>query len=141
MLALALAAAVLLIIGELTRLSYRTIGQGACDERINPDICTTTGADAHHYVLWVIAVALLAFAFGAAVGRSRPAAVAAMACGVATLFIALVLDLPDLDDTRGIEALYNNAEGHIGTAFWLELIGGALAVAAGALAFRIQPRR
>ena len=46
-------------------------------------------------------VALLTF--GAAVGRSRPAAYALGAIGLVVLFVALALDRPTLDDKRGLE--------------------------------------
>ncbi len=121
----------LLFLAELSTLSYRTIGQGACSTRVDPEVCTTTGGDAHSYMLWLIALAVLVFAFGAGVGRSRPASLALVACGVVVLLIALVLDMPDLDDTRDLETLYTEVRAHTGGAFGLEVVGGLLAVAAG----------
>ena len=94
----------------------------------------TSGGDAHGYSLWLLALLVLVLALGAAVGRSRPAALGLIACGVIALGVALLLDMPDLDDTRGLETNYTQVRAHTGGAFWLELVGGGLAVAAGLLA-------
>jgi uncharacterized membrane protein len=135
-LGLGLASAVLLFATEFATLSYRTIGIGGCESRVDPGVCTTSGGDAHSHVLWFLAIAVLAFAFGAAVGVSRPAALALLACGVAVVVIALAIDLPKLDDTRGLDASYTEVKAHTGTAYALELIGAALALAAGLVALR-----
>ena len=141
-LGLALASAVLLFATELSRLSYRTIGIGACDSRVqNSGVCTTTGGDAHHHVFWLLAVAVVVFAFGAAVGHSRPAAAAVAALGVAVLIVAILIDQPKLGGTRNLEQLYTEVHGHTGPAFWLEIAGGALAVVAGLLGMRRRPER
>jgi hypothetical protein len=130
-LGLSIASAVLLVLAELGELSYRTIGQGACSTRVDPDYCTTNAGDAHHHALWLVAAAVLLFGIGAAAGRSRPAALALLACGVAVLVIAIGFDMPSFDDKRDLDILYENVKGHQGAAFRLELIGGILAVAAG----------
>lgn len=131
------ASSVLLFLTELTRLSYRTIGIGACDSRVqNPGVCVTDGGDAHHHVFWILAATVLVFSFGAAVGGSRPAGAAVAACGVAVLVVAVAIDLPKLDDLRGLDATYTQVAAHTGSAFWMELVGGALAVAAGVLGMR-----
>ena len=50
------------------------------------------------------------------------------------LVIALAIDLPKLDDTRDLEALYDDVVGHTGSAFKLELTAGVLLVLVGGLA-------
>jgi hypothetical protein len=130
------ASAVLLFATELATLSYRTIGIGGCGSREDPGICTTTGGDAHGNALWLLALVVLVLALGAAIGRSRPAALGVIACGLIALGVALLLDLPDLDDTRGLETNYTDVHAHTGTAFWLMLAGAGLAVAAGLVALR-----
>jgi hypothetical protein len=135
-LTLVAASAVTLFAAELATLSYRTIGIGGCESRVNPGVCTTTGGDAHGHALWLIALLILVFGFGAAIGRSRPAGLAVAACGLVVLGIALLADAPDLGDLRGLDATYTQVRAHTGTGFWLELIGGVLAVGAGALALR-----
>ena len=139
-LALAVASAVLLFVTELSTLSYRTIGIGGCESRVNPGVCTTSGADAHGHALWLIALLVLVFGFGAAIGRSRPAGLAVLICGVVVLGIALIGDAPDLGDIRGLDAEYTQVHAHTGSAFWLELVGGALAVLAGLVALRGRGR-
>jgi hypothetical protein len=103
---------------------------------VDPGVCATTGADAHGHAMWLIALLVLVFGWGAAVGRSRPAGLAVLVCGVVVLGIALIADAPDLGGLRGLEASYNDVRAHTGAAFWLELVGGGLAVACGALGMR-----
>jgi hypothetical protein len=91
--------------------------------------------------LWLIALLVLLFGFGAAVGKSRPAGLAVAVCGVVVLGIALIADAPDLGGLRGLDANYMHVEAHTGSAFWLELAGGALAVAAGVLGMRRRSAR
>jgi hypothetical protein len=135
LLALVFAGAVLLVVAEFSTVSYRTIGIGACDNRIQaPEVCSTTGHSQHGYALLVIAVLALVMAWGAFVGRSRAAATAVLVLGVTVLGIALIGDLPDRTDTRGLEARYTDPRGHLGSGFKLELAGGVLLLLAGGLA-------
>src|SRR4051794_36066678 len=140
-LALGAVSVVLLFATELTTLSERRIGNGGCSVTIDPGLCATSGGDAHSYILWLVAAAVAVFTFGAAIGRSRPAALALMACGAVVLVIALALDLPDVDDTRGLDARYADVTGHAGPALTLEIVGGLLAVAAGLLLLVWPPVR
>jgi hypothetical protein len=140
-LALGLVSAGLLFATELATLSYRTIGIGACPSHERAGVCHTTGGDAHSHVLWLVAAAVLMFAFGAAVGRSRPAALALVACGVAVVVIALAVDLPSLDDKRGLDARYINVKAEAGAAYPMELIAAALAAGAGLVGLLRRPQR
>src|SRR3954463_1917434 len=56
----------------------------------------TTGPH-HSYALLVVGIVLLPMAWGAVVGGSRPAAFAALALALIAAFVALVIDLPDLN--------------------------------------------
>src|SRR3954451_3364006 len=134
LLGLAVVAAVVLVVAEFSTVSYRTIGIGACADRVGPDKCRTIGHDAHAYALVILAVVGLVMAWGAVVGRSRAAAFATAAIGIAVLVIALALDLPSLDDKRGLEKLYNDVGTHAGTGFRLGLVGGVLLLLVGGLA-------
>jgi hypothetical protein len=134
LLGLAFVAAVVLVVAEFSTVSYRTIGIGACADRVGPDKCRTIGHDAHAYALVILAVVGLVMAWGAVVGRSRAAAFATAAIGIAVLVIALALDLPGLDDQRGLEKLYNDVGTHVGNGFRLELLGGVLLLLVGGLA-------
>src|SRR3954468_9619458 len=94
LLALGLAAAVLLVVADLSEISYRTIGIGACVDRAGTGVCTTSGHESHAWALTILASFTLVMAWGAVVGRSRAAAVALVGIGVAVLVIALAIDLP-----------------------------------------------
>jgi hypothetical protein len=122
------------VAADFSEISFRTIGIGACSDRVDPGVCRTYGHDSHSYVLVVVALVALLMAWGAVVGRSRAAAIAVAALGVVVLFIALAVDLPKLDDKRGLDVRYNDVAAHTGTAFRLELVGGVLLLLAGGLA-------
>jgi hypothetical protein len=126
---------VLLVVAEFSTVSYRTIGIGACDNRIQaPGVCSTTGHSQHGFALLVIAGLALVMAWGAVVGRSRAAGIAVLVLGLTVLGIALIGDLPDRKDTRGLETRYTGPRGHLGSGFKLELVGGVLLLLAGGLA-------
>ena len=135
-LGLGAASALLLFVAELATLSYRTIGIGGCDSRVDPGICSTTGGDAHGYALWLIALLVAVFSLGAALGGSRPAALGTIFAGVVVLGIALLADRPDLDSLRDLDARYTQVRAHTGAGFGLELAGGALSVLAGLAGLR-----
>lgn len=141
LLALAAGAAVVLVVADFSTISYRTIGIGACPDRAGARVCSTAGHESHSFALLILAPIALVMAWGAVVGRSRAAAVALAAIGAAVLVIALGIDLPKLHDKRNLEALYDDVQGHGGSAFKLELVGGVLLILAGGLALvRPEPR-
>jgi hypothetical protein len=128
-------AAVLLVVAEFVTISYRTIGIGACSDRVSADVCHTSGHESHSFALLVLVPLALVMGWGAVVGRSRAASFALAAVGVAVLVIALVIDLPKLHDKRGLDVLYAPPVlGHTGSAFKVELTGGVLLLLAGGLA-------
>jgi hypothetical protein len=139
LLTLATLSALALFLTELSTLSYRTIGIGGCESRVDPGVCTTSAGDAHNHAFWIIAVFVLVFAVGAALGRSRPAAVALIALGALVLVWSLSRDAPKLGSLRGLDAIYTNVRAHTGAGFYLELLGGVFAVAAGVVGF-VLPR-
>jgi hypothetical protein len=108
---------------------------GAAEERLR-NICETSGGEQHNYALLVLGILAAVLAFGTAVGRSRPAALALLFVGAIVLAIALIGDRPTLDDRRGLEVYYGEAgtRGERGGGYTLELIAGALAVVAAAVA-------
>jgi hypothetical protein len=127
-------AAVLLVVADFSEISYRTIGIGACVDRAGDGVCTTSGHESHAWALVILAPFALVMAWGAVIGRSRAAALALVSVGATVLAIALGIDLPKLEDTRNLEALYDDVAGHTGIAFKVELIGGVLLLLAGGLA-------
>lgn len=52
-------------------------------------------------------------------------------CGLATLAIATLNDVPDLDDTGQVGERYANASAAPGPGYYLETLGGALVLLAG----------
>jgi hypothetical protein len=136
-----LAAAVLLVVAEFSTISYRTIGIGACSDRVSASVCHTSGHESHSFALLVLAPLALVMGWGAVVGRSRAASIALAAVGVAVLVIALAIDLPKLHDKRNLNDFYNSVVGHAGSAFKVELVAGVLLLLAGGLALvRPEPR-
>ena len=135
-LALGLTAAILLVATEFSTIQSVAIGEstcGAADADVQ-DVCSTSGGDQHGYALLALALLTLLMTLGAVLGRSRPAAFALAVIGTVVILVALLLDLPTLDDTRGLEARYNNVAAQTGGAFTLELIAAALALLAAAVA-------
>ena len=97
------------------------------------DNCSQTGFERSSVALILLALLTFAMGWGAAVGHSRPAALALIAIGVVVLGIALLRDLPASDDTGLIGRDYEQASASAGIGLWLEVVGGALAVLAGLL--------
>jgi hypothetical protein len=144
-LALGIGAAVLMVLTEFSTIQSVRIGESTCGAADNDvrDLCQTTGGDAHGWSLIALAVLTGLLAFGAAAGRSRPAAYALMAIGVVVVGIALILDHPKLNDTRGLETRYSQVKAQTGGGYTLEFIAAGLALGAGGLALareRLAPR-
>jgi hypothetical protein len=72
--------------------------------------------------------------WGAAVGHSRPAAIALLAIGAAVVAIALLTDVPDIHKTGVIGERFDSAQAGPGPGLWMEIAGGALVLVAGAMA-------
>jgi hypothetical protein len=125
---------VLLVVADLSEISYRTIGIGACVDRADTGVCTTTGHESHAWALVILAPFALVMVWGAVVGRSRAAALALVAVGLSVLVIALAIDQPKLEDKRDLDALYDDVVGHAGVAFKVELVAGVLLLLVGGLA-------
>ena len=87
----------------------------------------TTGAH-HGYALLVVGLAMLPMAVGAVRGRSRPAAFAVLAMSLIALFVALAIDLPDLNETGLIGRTYDQAEARPRVGFFVETLGATLAL-------------
>ncbi|WP_205696984.1 hypothetical protein [Conexibacter sp. SYSU D00693] len=89
-----------------------------------------TGWERHGPALLVLAGFALVMLAGALRG-ARPAALALVAAGLAALAIALVWDLPALDDTGQVGELYEQATAGPESGYYLETAGGALLLLAG----------
>jgi hypothetical protein len=134
----AVAAAILMLLTEVTTVIQVDVAVGSCDSiyDTNPDLaddCQQTGFERSSVALLLLGLLTLTMGFGAAFGKSRPAAWALVAIGVVVLGITLLVDLPASDETGLIGRRYAAAEATAGTGLWLELVAGVLAVCAGAL--------
>jgi FtsH-binding integral membrane protein len=134
----ALAAATPTLLTEVTTVISIDVAVGSCDTIYDTspslaDDCEQTGFERSSVALLLLALLTLAMGFGAAFGKSRPAAIALVVIGVVVLGITLLVDLPASDDTGLIGRRYAAAEATAGTGLWLELVGGGLAVLAGLL--------
>jgi hypothetical protein len=139
------AAGVLLVITEFTHISYVTTITATCADFADPklrDTCLTVGHESHHYGFAILGLFVILMTFGAAVGGSRPAAVAVLVSGALALGITLIHDLPRTDDKGEIGVAFAEGKAHKGSGFWFELVGGTLALACGAfLTWRTPPPR
>ena len=136
-LVLGMAAGILMIAAELSALYSIEIAGGRC-QVVAPsglaDECEKTGGERHLYGFVLLALLTFVMTWGVTAGRSRPAAVALIVAGAVVIAIAIVADLPDVDEEGLFARTYRGAEANPGPGLWLELAGGALALLAGALA-------
>jgi hypothetical protein len=135
--ALALMAGLLLIAGEFTTLFSVDVGGTTCeaaarDAEVSPT-CSPTGGERHLYAFAVLGAFALLMAWGAAAGRSRPAGGALVVIALVVLGILLISDLPDARSQGVIGVRYDDAQASPAIGFYLQVAGGALALAAGVL--------
>jgi hypothetical protein len=133
---MAVAAALLMFLTEFTTVISVDVAVGSCDTIYDTspslaDDCEQTGFERSSVALLLLGLLTLAMGFGAALGKSRPAAVALVVIGLVVLGITLGLDLPASDDTGLIGRRYAAAEAAAGTGLWLEFVAGVLALVAG----------
>jgi hypothetical protein len=138
-------AGVLLILTEFSRISYVTTITATCADFADPtlrDSCLTVGHESHHYGFAILGLFVILMTFGAAVGGSRPAAVALAVAGALALGITLLHDLPNTGKKGEIGVAFAQGKAHKGNGFWFELVGSSLALACGGfLTWRTPPRR
>jgi len=138
-LVLGIAAALLLVLTEVTTLFEIEVETASCSDLADPDQadrCDVSGGEHHSFALVPIALLTAMMAVGAGLGGSRPAGLALLGAGVVVLVIALAFDLSDTTKTGEIGSNFASARAVKGTGFWFEIVGGVLAVAAGALRLR-----
>jgi hypothetical protein len=133
LLALALLACVLLVVAEFTDLYSIHV--------ITVTVKSATVGSHHGYALLVIALAGAAMAFGATAGGARPAALALLALGVVALLVALVVDLPVVDDTGLYGRDFDQARAQAEIGFKLETAGAVLLVVSAAAILVAGSRR
>jgi hypothetical protein len=136
--ATALAGGLLMLLAEVTTVISVDLRNTSCEVIYdsNPalaDDCSQTGFERSSVALLLLGLLTFAMGTGAALGRSRPAAVALIVIGIVVIGITLLGDLPASDDTGLIGRDYDQAEASAGIGLWFELVGGILAVVAGLL--------
>jgi hypothetical protein len=142
--ALGIAAAILLIVAELSTIASVDVAHGSC-QVINDadpslaDRCALSGLERHGGAFLLLGILTVLMAYGAGPGRSRPAAGALIAIGAVVLAIAILLDLPKTRQTGLIGESYSDAKGNAGPGFWLEIVGALAAIAAGSLRLARRP--
>jgi hypothetical protein len=145
-LALALVAALLLVLAELSSVASVSVEGESC-EVINDadpelaDRCSLSGWERHGGALILLAL----IAAGAGLLSRRPDATATagavlVAIGAVTLGVTLFGDLPVTNDTGAIGRDFDGATSSAGLGFYLELVAGMLCLLGGALAL-LPPRR
>jgi hypothetical protein len=103
------------------------------------DRCELTGFERHYGAVALLGLLALFMGWGAGIGGSRAAAAALIAIGLVVLALGLLSDLPESGKTGAVGPLFENARATRGTGLYLELVGGALAVCAGALRLSSRP--
>ena len=142
-LVLGLVAAILMVVSEFATLRSVKVLTASCSDLADPSLrgsCVTHGGEEHSYALVLMGLVTALMAWGAAFGRSRPAAFALVAIGAAVLAIAFLTDVPDIHKTGVLGERFDSAHATPGPALYTEIIGGALALAAGVVALTARPR-
>ena len=135
-LALAVVGALLMIAAEFSTLRSVKVLTASCSDLADPSLrgsCVTHGGEEHSYALVLLGIVSLLMAWGAAVGRSRPAGAALALLGAAVVVIALATDVPDIHKTGVLGDRFESAHATAGPALWMEIAGGALVFAAGVI--------
>jgi hypothetical protein len=134
---LGLTGAALMVASEFATLrSVKVLTASCSDLALAGDrgACVTQGHEEHAYALVLMGIVASLMTWGAALGRNRSAAFALLAIGTAVVAIALLTDLPDIHATGAIGERFDSARAGPGPALWMEIAGGTLVLAAGAMA-------
>jgi hypothetical protein len=141
--AAALVAALLLVATEFSTVASVKVANTSCEviQDADPglaDRCSLSGFERNGGSFVLVAALMAVMGWGAGIGRSRAAAVALVALGVAVLAWALLVDLPVTDETGALGSSFEGARGQAGIGLTLEIVAGLLAIAAGGLRLRAR---
>jgi hypothetical protein len=119
-----LVAAVLLVVTEFSVVASVDVASGSCQviQDTNPELadrCELSGFERNGGSFILLAVLAGAMAWGAGIGGSRPAAV--------------LVDLPETNETGVLGRNFEGATAAAGPGLTIEIVAGALALAAGAV--------
>jgi len=135
---LALLAALLLVVAELSTIAAVEVAGNSC-EVINdssPDLadrCSLSGWERHGGALLFLAVVAAAGGIAVRRGNDGPAGAVLLVNGAVALGIALIGDLPETNETGAIGLNFDGATAQAGLGFYLELTAGVLCLLAGLL--------
>jgi hypothetical protein len=141
--AAALVAAALLVATEFSTVASVDVANTSCEviQDSDPDLadrCSLSGFERNGGSFLLVAGLIAAMGWGAGIGRSRPAAAALLALGLAVLAWSLLVDLPVTDETGALGSSFEGARGQAGVGLTLEIVAGLLAIAAGGLRLRAR---
>jgi hypothetical protein len=145
-LALALLAALLLLFAELSTVASVSLEGESCEVLYDTrpelaDRCSLSGWERHGGALILLALLTVGAALAIRSGWTAAGGAALVAIGVVTLGLTLIGDLPATGDTGAIGSTdLAPATASAGLGFYLELLGGLLCLAAGALALAVARR-
>jgi hypothetical protein len=125
---------VLAIVAEFSTISEIKVLTASCEDLAGPrrqDDCMQIGHERHGYGMVLLGAFAMLMAWGAAVGRSRPAAAALIVTGAVVLGIGLFSDYPQGGKTGGFGDDYAQAKAERGSGVWLELGAGVLMIGTG----------
>jgi hypothetical protein len=130
--------ALVILISEFSTIAAVDVAHGSCKviNDANPalaDRCMLSGFERHGGAFLLLGLVALAMAWGAGIGRSRPAAVALLVAGAIVLGFALLSDLPQTQETGAIGRDFAGATASPGAGFFMELAGAVVIAVAGAL--------
>ena len=140
---LGLLGAILMVVSEFATLRSVKVLTASCSDLADPSLrgsCVTHGGEEHAYALVLLGIVAGLMAWGAALGRSRPAGIALIAIGAAVVAIALLTDVPDIHKTGVLGERFDSAKATAGPGLYMEIIGGALVLAAGVMAAMARRR-
>ncbi len=131
------AGAICLLLATLTTVIEIKVGTTT---RVPDHDTHRSGWDRHGPALLVIALFAAAMVVGALRGAG-PAMAALAVLGLAALLIAVVGDVPDLNETGFVGEVYENAAAGPEAGFYLETLGGILLLGAGGVMFLLTGAR
>lgn len=140
-LGLALAAALLLLLAELSPVASVSLEGESCEVVYDTrpelaDRCSLSGWERHGGALILLALVAAGAGLAARRGAFGTAGAVLIAVGAVTLGVTLIGDLPVTDDTGAIGAGFDTATASAGLGLYLELLGALLCLLAGVLALR-----
>ncbi|HEX8741542.1 MAG TPA: hypothetical protein VF712_00265 [Thermoleophilaceae bacterium] len=143
LLAAGVGAGVMAIVAEFSTISYVTVVTATCEDLADPrlaDRCRLEGAERHSWAFALLGGFAILMAWGATVGRSRPAALALIVVGAVMLGLGFARDVGESTKTGLIGEAYE-ATAHRGAGLWLELASGVLMVGSGVGSLLLLRRR